>query len=148
MYILPLHLIFNANSFIILQIRLISSFLGFLKPLLGKLGILQELNNSLEYQLYQGLHNSTKKIKEIVQETLFIQQIKHFLAQKSISNFIGQYLAKMDIIFFFYTLFRYPVQKIGSGVFFFYSKPLKLRYFHPGSLPVYILHATYSCWPC
>ena len=44
------------------------------------------------------------------------------LSTKKVSNFIGQYLTKMNIIFLFYTFFRTSVQKIGVGVFFFLNR--------------------------
>ena len=105
---------------------------GFLKPFLGLLGISQNLQSSQQHQFVIGLNNAAKKIMKIFKLIMFSKQKQHFLAQKNVSNFIGQYLTKIDIIVLFYTLFSTYVQKTGGGVFFFFY----LRNFYPGFLPV------------
>ena len=48
-------------------------------------------------------------------------------------NFIGQFFTKINFIFWFYTLFGTFMPKIKISSYFF-SKPLKLRYFKSGDL--------------
>ena len=47
-----------------------------------------------------------------------------FLAPKTISSFFGPSLAKMNVIFLFYTLLRTPVQKSVMGPSLFFSSDI------------------------